>query len=102
MTHFFTIALDHRLQFFDFFRCDLSLDKAIQAINNRQHPENKIDTDIHNPTIVTQLNGEQYKESKWSVLIDFIIQLSVRFWPQATVHLHVKGTPFEQLRDFAN
>jgi len=60
MTHFFTISLDHRLQFIDFLRCDLSLDKAIQAINNRQHPDNKIDTDIHNPAIVTQLNVEQY------------------------------------------
>ena len=62
MTHFFTIAFDHRLQFFDIFRCDLSLDEAIQAIKNRQHPENKIDTDIHNPGIVTQLKGEQYRE----------------------------------------
>jgi hypothetical protein len=78
MTHSFTIALDHRLQFIDILRCDLSPDKAIQAINNCQHPDNKIDTDIHNPTIVTQLNGEQYKESKWSVSIDLIFQLSVR------------------------
>jgi len=84
MTHFFTIALDHRLQFIDILRCDLSPDKAIQAINNRQHPDNKIDTDIHNPTIVTQLNGEQYKESKWSVSIDLIFQLSVRSWPKAS------------------
>jgi len=60
--HFLTITLYHRLQFFDFFRRRLSLDEAIQAINNRQHPENKIDTDIHNSTIVTQLNGEQYRE----------------------------------------
>ena len=80
MTHFFTIALDHRLQFIDILRCDLSPDKAIQAINNRQHPDNKIDADIHNPTIVTQLYGEQYKESKWSVSIDLIFQLSVRSW----------------------
>jgi hypothetical protein len=64
MSHFFTIALDHRLQFFDILRCDLSLDKAIQAINNRQHPDNKIETDIHNPAILTQLKAEQYKESK--------------------------------------
>jgi len=63
MSHFFTIALNHRLQFFDILRRDLSLDKAIQAINNRQHTDNKIDTDIHNPTILTQLNAEQYKES---------------------------------------
>ena len=62
MPHFFTIALDHRLQVFDFFRRRLSLDETIQAINNRQHPENKIDTDIHNSNIVTQLNGEQYRE----------------------------------------
>jgi hypothetical protein len=48
-------------------RCDLSLNKGIQAKNNRQHSENKIDTDIHNPTIVTQLKGEQYKESICSV-----------------------------------
>jgi hypothetical protein len=41
------------LQFFNIFRCDLSLDKAIQAINNRQHAENKIDTDIHSLNIVT-------------------------------------------------
>lgn len=61
MTHFFTIAFDHRLQFFDFFRCDLSLDKAIQAINNGQHPDNKVDTDIHYSTMVTQLVGEQFK-----------------------------------------
>ena len=64
MTHFFTIALDHHLQFCDILRCDLSLHKAIQAINNRQHPDNKIDTDIHNPTILTQLDAEQYKESR--------------------------------------
>ena len=60
MTHFFTITLDHCLQFNDFFRCDLSLDKAIQAINNGQHPDKKIETDIHNPAIITQLKGEQY------------------------------------------
>ena len=77
MTHFFTIALDHRLQFFDFFRRDLSLDKAIDAITNAQHPENKIDTDIHKSAIVTQLNGEQYKESKWLVSIVYIIPLRV-------------------------
>jgi hypothetical protein len=50
-------------------RCYLSLDKAIQAINNRQHPDNKIDTDIHNPTILTQLNAEQYKEFRM-VIVD--------------------------------
>jgi hypothetical protein len=55
--HFFTIAFDHRLQFFDFFRCRLSLDEAIQAINNSQHPESKVDTDTHNPGIVTQLGS---------------------------------------------
>lgn len=55
MAHFFTIALDHRLQFFYFFWCDLSLDKAIQAISNRQHAENKIDIAVHNPTIVIQM-----------------------------------------------
>ena len=81
MTHFFTIALDHHLQFFDILWCDLSLDKTIQAINNRQHPENIIDTDIHNPTIITQLNGQQYNESKWLESIDLIFQLSVRSWP---------------------
>jgi len=64
MSHFFTIAFDHRLQFFDILRCDLSLDKAIQAISNRQHPDNKIKIDIHKPIILTQLNAEQYKKSK--------------------------------------
>jgi len=61
MCHFFTIALDHRLQLFDITRRDLSLDEAIQAINNCQYPENKIHTDIHNSSIVTQLNDEQYR-----------------------------------------
>ena len=56
MSHVFTIAIDHRLQLFDIFRRHLSLHQAVQAINNRQHPENKIDTDIHNATIVTQLD----------------------------------------------
>ncbi len=62
MTHFFTIAFDHRLQFIDIFGCDLSLDEAVQAINNRQHSENYIDTDIHNPRIITQLKDEQYRD----------------------------------------
>ncbi len=62
MTHFFTIAFDHRLQSSDIFRSVLSLDEAIQAINNRQHSENYIDTDIHNPGIITQLEDEQYRE----------------------------------------
>jgi hypothetical protein len=73
MAHFFTIALDHRLQFFDFFRRDFSLDKAIEAITNAQHSKNKIDTDIHKSAIVTQLDSKQYKESKCPVLIVFII-----------------------------
>jgi len=60
MSHFFTIALDHRLQFCDILRCDFSLDKGIKAIQNRQHPDNKIKIDIHKPTILTQLNAEQY------------------------------------------
>ncbi len=60
MPHFFTIALDHRLQFYDIFGRDLSLDKAIQAINDRQHADDKIDTDIHNLVILTQLIGEPY------------------------------------------
>ena len=72
MSHFFTIALDHRLQFFDITRCDLSLDEAIQAINNRQYPENKIHTDIHNSSIVAQLNGEQYLGIEVVVELDIV------------------------------
>lgn len=68
MTHFLTIAFDHRLQFNDFFRCDLSLDKAIHSINNGQHPDKKIKTDIHNPAIITQLKGEQYLGNKLASL----------------------------------
>ena len=61
MRHFFTIAFDQRLQFFDFFGRDLSLVKTIQAIGDREHPDDKIDTDIHNPAILTQLIDEQYR-----------------------------------------
>ena len=58
MPHFFTIALDHRLQLYDFLRRRLSLDEAIQTINNRQQSENQINTDIHNSSMVTHFNGE--------------------------------------------
>ena len=60
MTHIFTIALDHRLQFFDIFRCGPSLNEPIQAICYRQQSEKKIDTEIHNPVIVTQIDDDQY------------------------------------------
>ncbi len=63
MSHFFSVALDHGLQFFDISRRDLSLHKAVQTVNNRQHSDNKIETDIHNAAIVTQLGGEPYKVS---------------------------------------
>jgi hypothetical protein len=59
MAHFFTISLDHRLQFLDFFGRLLSLDKAVQAINDRQHPENEVDTDVHIQAMVTQPGTEQ-------------------------------------------
>jgi hypothetical protein len=59
MPHFFTISLNHRLQFFDFFRRNFSLVQAIQAIKNCQHPDNKIDTYIPKLTILTQLNRKQ-------------------------------------------
>jgi hypothetical protein len=72
MTHFFAIALNHRLQLFDILRCDLSLDKPIQAITNRQHPDNQSNTEIHNTTIVTQLSYELYKESKCSVYFSIL------------------------------
>ncbi len=60
MTHFFTIALDHQLQFFDIFRCGLSLKEPIQAIYYRQQTEKKIDTEVHNPVMVTQIDDDQY------------------------------------------
>ena len=70
--HFFTITLDQRLQFFDFLGCDLSLDITIDAINDRQHPDNKIDFTHHNLAMVTQLDGEQYQESNQSMSIETV------------------------------
>ena len=72
MSHFFTIALDHGLQFFNISGSDLSLHEAIQAISYCQHPENKIHTDIHNSSIVAQLNGEQYLGIEVVVELDIV------------------------------
>lgn len=40
MTHLLSIALDKRLQFFDFFRSNLALDKTIRSVSNRQYAQN--------------------------------------------------------------
>jgi hypothetical protein len=53
-----------------FLGCDLSLDITIDAINDRQHPDNKIDFTHHNLAMVTQLDGEQYQESNQSLSIE--------------------------------
>ncbi len=60
ISHFFTIAFDHDLQLGNIFRRSLALIKAVQAVSNRQHPKNKIQTEIRHPRIVTQSINKQY------------------------------------------
>jgi hypothetical protein len=64
MTHFFTIALNHYGQFFNTFRRSLALIKAIQTINDRQHSDHKINTDIH-AAILTELIDKQYRQNAY-------------------------------------
>jgi hypothetical protein len=61
MTHFFTISLNHYGQFFNVFRRRFSLIKTIQPINNREHSDHKIYTDIH-VAMVTELMNKQYRQ----------------------------------------
>ena len=61
MPHFLTVALDHDLQLFDAFRRGFALIKAVQPVEDGEHAENEIDTDIHGPAMVTQLTGKQYR-----------------------------------------
>jgi len=61
MTHLFTITLDHYRQFRDAFRLSFSTIKAIQPVNYREHPDHKINTDIH-PAIITELVNKQYHQ----------------------------------------
>ena len=64
MTHFFTIALNHYGQLFNIFRRSLALIKAIQPINDRQHSDHKINTDIH-AAILTELIDKQYRQNAY-------------------------------------
>ncbi len=61
MTHLFTITFDHYRQFLDAFRLSFSSIKAIQPVNYREHPDHKINTDIH-PAIITELIDKQYRQ----------------------------------------
>ena len=59
MTHLLTITLDHYRQLFNTFRRSLALIKAIQPENYREHPDHKINAEIH-PAIITELISKQY------------------------------------------
>jgi len=61
MPHFLAIALDHDLQLFYVFRRCFTLIKAVQPVQDGEHAENEIDTDIHGPAMVTQLAGKLYR-----------------------------------------
>ena len=60
MTHFFAIALDHGLQFYNILGCGLPLVKTVQTINDRQYAEHKIKTDIRHRNILPQGRNKQY------------------------------------------
>jgi hypothetical protein len=61
MRHFLTVAFDHSLQLFDFFGGRLALQVTVEAVGDRQHTENEIDTDIHDATMLTELAAKQYR-----------------------------------------
>jgi len=73
MTHLFTITLDHYRQFLDTFRLSFSPIKAIQPVNYGEHPDHKINADIHR-AIITELTNKQYRQIDQNYCLQ-IIQL---------------------------
>lgn len=60
ISHFFTIALDHGLQFGNILGCGFAPVKTVQTINDRQHADHKIKTDIYHRNIIPQGKDKQY------------------------------------------
>jgi len=61
MAHFFPIAFNHGLQFFDSFGCRFALHVAVEAVGDRQHSKNEIKADTHNTSMVTELDCKLYR-----------------------------------------
>ena len=59
MPHFFTVAFDHGLQFFDAFGCCFAPVIRIQAVGNREHTDNEVKTHIHNAAMIPQPLAER-------------------------------------------
>ena len=59
MTHLLAITLNHYGQFLDTLRRRFPTMKTIQPVNYREHPDHKINADIH-PHIITELTNKQY------------------------------------------
>ena len=77
ISHFFTIALDHGLQFDNILRRGFTLIKTVQAINNRQYTDHKIETEIYHRDILPQSRNKLYhhdgKSSSRSTMSTFRI-----------------------------